>query len=379
MLARTICRPVSQPATTSARDRYRLLPVIIFLLPWAICGPAQAQQQVASAPAALTVEVVTPQSRDWAQSIPASGWLTPWQEAVISAEASLKIIELKVEVGSIVKKGEILVQLEQKSVLADIRKQEAAVATAEANLAQARANADRARKVKGSGALSEQQATEYLITEKTAEASLQSERASLDGQQIKLEQTTIRAVDDGVISSNTATLGAVVSPGSELFRLIRQRKVEWQAEVAAQYSDRMRPGLKARIDVPDGSHVYGRVRRVAPTVNKDTGRVIVYVELPPDDRAKAGFNVSGAIELAATPALTVPESSLVFDDGMTYVFTTDDSSKVTRVKVAIGRRADGQVEILSGLAADARVVAAGGAFLSNGAAVDIVTAKEAAK
>lgn len=344
-----------------------------------ICAPVQAQQLVASAPAALTVEIVTPQSRDWAQSIPANGWLTPWQEAVISAEASLKIIEIKAEVGSIVTRGDVLVQLEQKSVLADLRKQEAAVATAEANLAQARANADRARKVKGSGALSEQQANEYIITEKTAEASLQSEKASLDGQKIKLEQTTIRAVDDGVISSRTASLGAVVSPGSELFRLIRQRKVEWQAEIAAQYSDRMQPGLKARIDVPDGSHVYGTVRRVAPTVNKDTGRVIVYVELPADDRAKAGFNVSGAIELAATPALTVPEAALVFDDGMTYVFTADGNSKVTRVKVAIGRRADGQVEIPSGLEPDARVVASGGAFLSNGATVDIVTAKEASK
>ena len=349
------------------------------LLGAAACLPAQAQETVASAPAALTVEIVKPQSREWAQSIPANGWLAAWREAVISAEASLKITEVKVEVGSVVRKGDVLVQLEQKSVLADVRKQEAAVATAEANLAQARANADRARKVKGSGALSEQQANEYLFTEKTAEAALESERASLESQKIKLEQTTIRAVDDGVISSSSASLGAVVSSGTELFRLIRQRKVEWQAEVAAQYSDKMRPGLKARIGAPDGTRINGTVRLVAPTVNKETGRVIVYVELPADDRAKAGFNVSGAIELSATPALTVPESALVFDDGMSYVFTADAGSRVSRVKVAVGRRAEGQVEILSGLEAGASVVSSGGAFLSNGATVDIVTAKEASK
>lgn len=359
--------------------RFRFLPVITCLLLSAACGPVLAQDTAANAPAALTVEIVQPESREWAQSIPANGWLTAWHEAVISAEASLKIIEVKAEIGSIVRKGDVLVRLEQRSVLADIKKQEAAVATAEANLAQARANADRARKVKGTGALSEQQANEYLITERTAEASLQSEKASLESQRIKLEQTTIRAVDDGVISSNSASLGAVVSSGTELFRLIRQRKVEWQAEVAAQYSDRMRPALKARIDVPDGTHVYGTVRLVAPTVDKETGRVIVYVALPADDRAKAGFNVSGAIELAATPALTVPESALVFDDGMSYVFTADGNSRVTRRKVAIGRRAEGRVEILSGLDPDARVVASGGAFLSNGATVAIVTAKEASR
>ena len=359
--------------------RCYLLPVLACSLFSLVGGAVLAQEISAKAPAALTVEITKPESRQWAQSIPANGWLTAWQEAVISAEASLKIIEVKAEVGSIVKKGDVLVRLEQNSVLAELQKQEAAVATAEANFAQARANAERARKVKGTGALSEQQANEYLITEMTAEASVQSEKASLDSQKIKLEQTTIRAVDDGVISSSSALLGAVVSPGTELFRLIRQRKVEWQAEISARYSIRMQPGLKGRIDVPDGTHVYGKVRLVAPTVNKETGRVIVYVELPADDRARAGFNVSGAIELAATPALTVPESALVFDDGMSYLYTAGDDSRVTRVKVAIGRRAEGRVEILSGLEPNAQVVAAGGAFLSNGATVKIVGRTEASK
>ena len=90
-----------------------------------------------------------------------------------------------------------------------------------------------------------------------------------------------------------------------------------------------------------------------------------------------GFNVSGAIELASTPALTVPESALVFDDGMSYVFTTGADSRAMRTKVAVGRRAEGRVEILSGLEPDAKVVASGGAFLSNGATVAIVTSKEA--
>ena len=177
------------------------LPLIACLVLSTVHGPACAQEATAVESPALAVEVVMPESREWAQSIPVNGWIAAWQEAVISAEANLKIIELNAEVGSVVRKGDVLVQLEQRSVLADLRKQEAAVATAEANLTQARANADRARKVKGSGALSEQQANEYLVTEMTAQATLQSEKASLDSQKIKLEQTTIRAVDDGVISS----------------------------------------------------------------------------------------------------------------------------------------------------------------------------------
>jgi RND family efflux transporter MFP subunit len=308
-----------------------------------------------------------------------NGWLTAWQEAVISAEASLKIVEIKVEVGSVVRRGDVLVQLEQASVLADLHKQEAAVATAKANLAEAQANAARARKVKGTGALSDQQINEYLIAEQTAEASLASENAALESQRIKLAQTTIRAVDDGIISSSSATLGAVTSSGTELFRLIRQQKIEWQAEIPARYINDMHPGFKARIDVPDGSHVYGTIRRVAPTVSKDTGRSIVYVELPPSDRAKAGFNVSGAIELDTTPALTVPETSLVFDDGMSYVFTVGPDKHVSRHKVEIGRRANGRVELLSGVEAGAQIVESGGAFLSDGSAVRVVSTEEAAR
>jgi RND family efflux transporter MFP subunit len=264
-------------------------------------------------------------------------------------------------------------------VLADLHKQEAAVATARANLAEAQANAARARKVKGTGALSDQQINEYLIAEQTAEASLASENAALESQRIKLAQTTIRAVDDGIISSSSATLGAVTSSGTELFRLIRQQKIEWQAEIPARYINDMHPGLKARIDVPDGSHVYGTIRRVAPTVSKDTGRSIVYVELPPSDRAKAGFNVSGAIELDTTPALTVPETSLVFDDGMSYVFTVGPDKHVSRHKVEIGRRANGRVELLSGVEAGAQIVESGGAFLSDGSAVRVVSTEEAAR
>lgn len=351
-----------------------LLSLSAALLP----SPALPANEPAATPA-LTVKVVKPETLDWAQSIPANGWLTAWQEAVISAEASLRIIDIKVEVGSVVRKGDVLVELVQASVLADLHKQEAAVAMAKANLAEAAANAARARKVKGTGALSDQQINEYLNAEQTAEASLASENAALEGQRIKLDQTTIRAVDDSIISSSSATLGAITASGTELFRLIRQQKIEWQAEIPAQYINDMHQGLRARIDVPDGTNVYGTIRRVAPTVNKDTGRAIVYVELPPSDRAKAGFNASGTIELDKTPALTVPETSLVFDDGMSYVFTLGSDSHVSRHKVEIGRRSGGRVEVLSGIEASAAIVESGGAFLSDGSVVRVVSTEEAAR
>lgn len=327
--------------------------------------------------AVLTVTVVKPQKRDWAQTIPASGWLAAWHEAIIAAETGgLRITDVLVDVGSVVKKDQELVRLSNQSVLADLRKQEAAVATAKANLAQAKANADRARQVKGSGALSDQQVNEYLITEETTEASVASEEAGLQSQKIKLEQTTIRAVDDGIISSRSATLGTVVSSGSELFRLIRQQRIEWQAEVSAQYLPELETGMSAVINGPRGQIIKGTVRLIGPTISTDSSRAIVYVELPKIAGPRVGLYATGSIELGRSAALTVPETALVFRDGMNYVFTLNADNRVARIRVDVGRRLDGEVEVLSGVEADLDVVEAGGAFLSDGALVKVEKANQ---
>lgn len=86
-----------------------------------------AAAEQAEAPA-LTVSLTTPAQRDWPETVPASGWLKPWQEAIIASETGgLRITDVLVDVGSVVTKGQTLVQLSQESVLADLRKQEAAV------------------------------------------------------------------------------------------------------------------------------------------------------------------------------------------------------------------------------------------------------------
>lgn len=132
---------------------------------------------------ALTVSLVTPTQREWPETVPASGWLKPWQEAIIASETGgLRITDILVDVGSIVTKGQTLVRLSQESVLADLQKQEAAVEIARANLAKAKANADRARKLRSSGTLSDETIAERLTEEETATASVASEKAALESQ-----------------------------------------------------------------------------------------------------------------------------------------------------------------------------------------------------
>ncbi|KGF70740.1 hemolysin secretion protein D [Hoeflea sp. BAL378] len=334
-----------------------------------VADPALAQQREA---ASLTVALTQPAERQWPETVPASGWLKPWHESIIAAEISgLRITEVLADVGSIVSKGQPLARFADESVRADVRKEEAALATAKADLAKAKANADRVRSIEKGGALSDEKINEYLIAEQTAIAGVDSAEAALESQKIKLGQTTIAAADDGLITSRSAQLGAVVSSGAELFRLLRQQRVEWQAEVSARHFSRIEEGLTATIIGPDDRRVTGTVRLVGPTVSTDTGRVIAYVSLPAEANPPTGLYVTGQIELETTMALTVPETAIVMRDGIAYVFTVDADNRASRVRVETGRRNGGEVEITAGLDPLAEVVMAGGAFLSDDALVRV--------
>jgi len=332
-----------------------------------------------SAPAPLlTITPVNAIYQDWPDTIQADGNLAAWQEAVISAETgSLRITRLLVDVGSVVKHGQLLAELASASATVDVHKQQAAVAQARATLDGAQADVRRAAMVAGGGVLSAQKIDEYRITEATDRASLEFAEADLQSKRIVLAQTRILAVDDGIISSRSALLGNVVSAGTELFRIVRQARIEWQAEVSAPQLTRIRTGQLAHVLLPGGKTVEGKVRLAAPTISTSSGRAIVYVSLPAGSAVQSGMFASGSIELGKQRVLTLPESAVVLRDGRTDVYVLNaDQTTVARRTVVTGRRQGGAVEIASGLDVTSSVVRSGAAFLSDGAAVKVMPATQ---
>ena len=333
---------------------------------------AQPAANAAAAKTALTVRLIHPQQRDWNSSIRATGVLAAWQEAVIAAETgSLRITTVQADVGSQVKRGDVLATLDTAAVQADIAKHEAVVAQMQAALSQAKSDADRARVVKTSGSLSEQAVTQYLVAEQTAQANLASAQADLLNDRIRLKQTDVRAVDDGMISSRSALLGNVVSTGSELFRMVRQNRIEWRAEVSPTQLAGIVPGQPASVTLPGGNAVQGKVRIVSPTLSNDTRLAVIYIDVPNAPGVKAGVYSSGSITTGRLSAMTLPASAVVARDGQRYVFTVaPNSSQVKQVQVSVGRQQGDLIEVTHGLSADAAVVESGGAFLGDG---DMVT------
>ena len=256
----------------------------------AAAKPAQAAPKPA-----LTVTAETPQTTLLPIRLAANGNIAAWQEAVIGAESSgLRLTEVRVNVGDVVKRGQVLATFSTDSVQADVAQARASLLEAQANAADAAANAERARTLQSSGALSAQQINQYLTLEKTAKARAEAAQAVLGAQQLRGRQTQVLAPDSGVISARTATVGSVVGSGAELFRMIRQGRLEWRAEVTSAELGRIGVGTPVSVVPASGGELRGRVRMVAPSVDPLTRSALVYVDLPSaaakGSTARAGSN-----------------------------------------------------------------------------------------
>ena len=347
----------------------------------ALAGPVLVQ--TAPAPAAstptarpvLSVTLVQPRTQTLPLTLPATGTVQAWQEAVIGAEINgLALREVRVNVGDAVKRGQVLALMQADTLRAELAQAQASLAEAQALAQEARAQAERARSLQQQGFFSTAQLSQAVASEAQAAARVQSLRAQADLHQLRLAQAEVRAPDDGIISARLTSVGQVPGPGAELFRLIRQGRLEWRAEVTAAELPRIRAGASVTVQAPGGGQMTGQVRMVAPTLDPASRNALVYVDLKGQHPAvRVGTYVRGELQLGQSQAMTLPQSAVVVREGFSYVYELTEGDRVAQRKVQTGRLVQGQMEILSGLASGARVVASGGAFLNQGDRVRVVT------
>jgi RND family efflux transporter MFP subunit len=328
----------------------------------------------ASAASALTVAVVTPRHEPWTRAIDASGAIAPWQEASIrSLVAGARLAEVGVDLGDTVKRGQLLARYDTAMLQADVAQMAAALAQAEANAQQANTNESRALQMQDSGGISKQDLLQYRTAAAVTKAQVGVARAQLQARRLDLQNASVVAPDDGTISARAATLGSVTPVGEELFRLIRQNRLQWRAEVTAAEVSAIAPGQSVSLTLPDGSTARGAVRRIAPSLDPQSRVVLVYADLEPGSHARAGMYSGGRVALGASDALVVPASALAMHDGRSNVAVVVNRDGVQRVslrEVQTGRHEGSMVEIVRGLTSTDRIVREGAGLLNEG---DVVT------
>ena len=222
----------------------------------------------------------------------------------------------------------------------------------------------------------------YTTAEATAQARAASAKAMLASAELRLRHTKVVAPDAGVISARSATVGAVAGPGTELFRMIRQGRLEWRAELPEAQLAMVAVGNPVELTY-QGQTVTGRVRAVSPGVDAQARTGTVYADLPEPGPLRSGAYLEGRIATGQGQALMLPAVAVVQRDGHSYVFAlvtdkgNDKAQTVQRLRVRTGLAEGGRIEIVEGLEPGRQVVAQGAGFLGDGDRVRVVADAEA--
>jgi RND family efflux transporter MFP subunit len=331
----------------------------------------------AAAAASLAVTLAPVQLRRIERGVVASGPVSAWEEMQLGVEVSgLRVTALHVDVGQRVARGQVLLELDHRTLDSELRQADASHAEAAAGVALAAVNLKRGDALVSSQLISASAHDELRATLVQAQAREATTRAQRDGVQLRRDFATLRAPDAGVISRRMVQPGQVVTAGTELIGLIRQGRLEWRPELAEADLARVSIGDAVSLRDPTGVAVSGRVRAVSPGVDTDKRTGTAYADLPDPAGLKAGAYVEGRVLTDASPGLVVPSAAVVMRDGYPYVFTVDAHSHARRLRVRTGERVGSDVEVLDGVVAGDRVVVQGAGFLGDGDAVRVVAAAD---
>ncbi|AGX86812.1 efflux RND transporter periplasmic adaptor subunit [Candidatus Symbiobacter mobilis] len=335
----------------------------------AACGPGSGKPQSQPASAAQTVTVAQAVTQEWPRMVTAQGQVAAWQEAVLGARVTnLPLVAVLADVGDRVRKGQLLARFDDQTVRAELAQARAALAVAVANARLADANLARMQSLRQQGAVSAHALEQAQAQAQAAQAQQALAQAQVTSQDLRLQHCEVRAVDDGVVSSRAASLGLVAGPqgGTELFRLIRQGRLEWRGELNATQLAMVRPGQRVALTLADGSLAQGTVRQLAPSLDPATRLALAYVDLEPGSPARAAMYANATIEIGRSPALALPAEAVVLRDGRSSVFVVAEAGRVRQVPVETGRRENEHIEVIRGLQAGQKVVVRGAGFLSDG-------------
>lgn len=365
------------PAITDRPHRLRTVLFALTLLaaaPLAACGGKTDEAPKAKSALTVTVALATPQTLP--RRVDVSGTVTAWQEVVIGAETGgLNAAQVLVDEGAYVRQGQLLVKLNDSLLQAALKQADAQVLSAKATLAEAEAALGRSRELKAKGYLSQAALDQALAKQRTASAGLAAAEAGRSQTAAQLDQTNIRAPVSGRITSRSVVKGQIVSPGVELFRLVRDGRLELAGEVPEAQLGLIRPGMPATVTGDDGGDSRGVVRLLTPQVNTQTRVGLARISLASPGGFRPGMFARASIDVGDQPALVTPQSSVVFRNSKAGVYIIDKQNVAHFREVTTGARVGDSVELTAGVNEGERVVVSGAGFLSDGDTVRVVVAQ----
>jgi membrane fusion protein, multidrug efflux system len=387
--------------------RLLLLVSLIVATAWvAACGKGAgaAGQPGATAPATLLLapedlRVLTLSSR--AQGPVVTGSIQPERRADLRAEVSSVVLQVFKENGELVRRGDLLVRLDDTAIRDSLQSAEESVRAISQAFDQAERQVQRFKTLQAQGMTSMQALEDAEVRRNNAQSDLVAARARVVSARQMLHRTEVRAPFDGVASERKVSAGDTAAAGKELVKVIDPRSMRFEGLVSADRMHELKAGQRVSFRVNGYPHndFDGTIKRIDAAANAMTRQVEVIVAFNGTEMPRvAGLYAEGRIEAGSAQVLTVPDSAVLRAGDVTHVWRVKDQtierapragsmpapppagvkelgsgpSFLEKVQVQLGERdaRRGDYPVLSGLSAGDRVLRSPGATLVEGQKVE---------
>jgi multidrug efflux pump subunit AcrA (membrane-fusion protein) len=380
------------PPQSSDSKVSSLLVLLLLVISSAACksGYQASAKQGGNAPAAREVKLLKVEEKPMENLISVTGTLAAYDEATISSKINGRIRAINVDLGSPVRAGQVIAELESKDAQLRLQQAEAALAQARARLGlsptasdervdieetstvrQARAVLDEAKlKVERMTSLVQQGViaksqldaveAEYKVALgryqdaqeeiRNRQAVLLQRRSEVDIARQQIVDTTIKAAFDGIIQEKRASIGEYVASGAPIVTVVKMNPLRLRAEVPERESRDVKQGQSVRVSVEGDSNIYsGIIKRISPAITAQNRVLMVEAEVQNNGQLKPGaFAKADIVVNANSLTVAVPSSAVVSFAGIDKVLTVQEG-KAAEKPVTMGRRNGDWIEILSGI------------------------------
>jgi membrane fusion protein (multidrug efflux system) len=327
-------------------------------------------------------DLLTVQSNALASGPVITGSIQPERRADLRAEVSAVVLQVLKENGEVVKRGDVLVKLDETAIRDSLNSADAATLASGQALVQAERQLERLKTLRASGMTSLQALDDAEVRRNSAQSESAAARTRSVLARQQLQRTLVRAPFDGVVSDRKVSAGDTAAIGKELLKVIDPTSMRFEGRVSADKISAVKIGqpVSFRINGYGEQEFQGVVKRIDPSANDVTRQVEVLVGFVNAIQPKvSGLYGEGRIDADTTSALMLPEAALVKDGDKAYTWRLKDKT-LTRANLVIGARdaRTGAYEVKSGLAAGDLVMRAPSLSFKDGQKVQMTPARVAA-
>jgi membrane fusion protein (multidrug efflux system) len=352
--------------------------VLVLAFALAACSQGSATPAKGAGPAGPPLlisaeDVITVKNSALASGPTITGSVQPERRADLRAELPTIVLETLKENGDNVRRGDLLVRLDNTALRDMLASAESTSRAADLAYEQSQRQLERMKTLRTSGMTSAQAMEDAEIRRNTTQSDLEAAKARVVQARQQMQRTEVRAPFDGIVSDRKVSAGDTAQIGKELLKVIDPTSMRFEGMVSADHIGEVKSGqgVTFRVNGYGEQDFAGKVRRVNPAANATTRQVEVLVDFAGDKQPKlAGLYAEGRVETSSATSLTIPATAIVRDGDKTSVWRMKDG-KLQKVDIALGERdpRSGDFVLRTGLAEGDQVIRHPGAMLKDGQTV----------